>query len=89
MNLENLLILTTKAAKKWVELGIALHIPIRKVLRLSDKYNNFLRGLTSVYCYWLDDKNNLSPTWDKLIAALHKIKEHKIAANVKQHKEVS
>ena len=90
LNLRNLLILTTKVAENWVELGLALDIPISKILKLSDKYNNnLLKGLTSVYCYWLDDKNNLSPTWDKLIAALHKIKEYEIAANVKQYKEVS
>ena len=68
---------------KWYELGLALHIPIEILEKLYDKYSaNPMEGLIRVYRYWLSEKNNLKPTWDKLIAALNKIHEYRIAASV-------
>ena len=58
--------------------------------KLDIKYDNEpIRALTRVYRYWLAEKNNLQPTWDKLIAALGKIKEYSIAANATKEKMVS
>ena len=58
--------------------------------KLDIKYDDEpIRALTRVYRYWLAEKNNLQPTWDKLIAALEKIKEYSIAANAIKEKMVS
>ena len=65
---------------KWFELGIALHIPINKLERLYDKYNdNQVKALIRVYRFWLADKNGLKPTWEKLMGALQDIKEYNLA----------
>ena len=90
MQLRNLLLLTKKAKLKWFELGLALSINIDVLEKLDIKYDNEpIRALTRVYRYWLAEENNLQPTWDKLIAALGKIKEYSIAANVTKEKMVS
>ena len=69
--------------RKWFELGLALHIPIETLEKLSVKYSaNPMKCLNRVYHYWLSEKNDLKPTWDKLIAALKKIHEYSIAASV-------
>ena len=65
---------------KWFEFGIALHIPIDKLEKLYDKYNdNPVKALIRVYRFWLADKNGLNPTWEKLISALQDIKEYYLA----------
>ena len=56
---------------------------------LYGKYNNPMKALNRVYCYWLSDKNGLSPTWEKLCSALREIKEFTIAAGVEQYLQVS
>ena len=85
-----MLLLTKKAKQKWFELGLALNIDIDALEKLDVKYDNEpIKALTRVYRYWLADKNNLQPTWDKLIAALGKTEEYSIAANVAKEKMVS
>lgn len=69
---------------KWFELGIALCIPIKKLEKLYDKYNDSpVKALIRVYRFWLADKNNLKPTWEKLTAALQDIKEYILAIRIK------
>ena len=69
--------------RKWFKLGLALHVPIEALENLSDKYSaNPMKGLVRVYRYWLSEKNDLKPTWDKLITALNEIREYSIAASV-------
>lgn len=67
-----------------------MSIDVDVLEKLDIKYDNEpIRALTRVYRYWLAEKNNLQPTWDKLIAALRKIKEYSIAANATKEKMVS
>lgn len=90
LQLRNLIILTSKVEKNWYALGMALRIPIRIMEKFYEKYHeNLMKALNRVYQFWLADKNHLLPTWDKLIAALRKIKEYKIAADVEQFLKVS
>ena len=83
LQLRNLILLTKKAKYKWFELGVALKIPIHILEDLDAKYDdNPVKALIRVYRYWLADKNNLQPTWEKLIAALQVAKLYSISANV-------
>ena len=82
--------LTSDVGTDWYKLGIALHIPFAIMTKLYKKYNaNPMEALNKVYCYWLSDKNNLSPTWEKLSSALQEIKQFSIATDVEQFIEVS
>ena len=78
--------LQTMAIKsKWFELGMALYVPIDKLERLYDKYNdNPVKALVRVFRYWLADKNGLKPSWEKLIAALQDIKEYSLAIGLEK-----
>ena len=68
---------------KWFELGMALYVPIDKLERLYDKYNdNPVKALVRVLRYWLADKNGLKPSLGKLIAALQDIKEYSLAISL-------
>ena len=80
LQLRNLMVQTTSIKSKWFELGIALCIPIKKLEKFYDKYSDSpVKALIRVYRFWLADKNDLSPTWEKLIAALQDIKEYSLA----------
>ena len=48
-----------------------------------------MMGLNRVYRYWLNVENHLSPTREKLIYALRKIKEYTVATTVGQDIKVS
>ena len=75
---------------KWFELGMALCIPINKLEKLYDKYNdNPVKALVRVYRYWLADKNGLQPTWKKLTTALQDIKEYSLAIGLENSVSIS
>ena len=85
-----MVVLTSDVEKNWYKLGIALKIPFAIMEKLYIKYNaNPMSALNRVYCYWLSDENDLSPTWEKLCSALREIKQFSIAADVEQFIEVS
>ena len=80
LQLRNLMVQTMVIKSKWFDLGMALCIPIDKLERLYDKYNDIpVKALVRVFRYWLADKNGLRPTWEKLTAALQDIKEYNLA----------
>ena len=91
LQLRNVVLLTSKAAHNWYELGLALCIPFDKMEKLSAKHSGDPRAaLNRVYRYWLADKNHvLLPTWEKLVSALSTIKEFSIAADVKEYLKVA
>ena len=90
LQLRNLIVLTSNIKGNWYNLGIDLKIPITKMENLYGKYYaNPMKALNRVYCYWLSDKNGLSPTWEKLCSSLRKIKEFTIAADVEKFLQVS
>ena len=83
LQLKTLIIRTKSVVNKWIELGMALGVPIEKLERINDKHrDNPFNGLVRVYRYWLADKNSLMPTWRKLINALYEIDEYSLAASV-------
>lgn len=85
LQLRNLMVQTMVIKSKWFELGMALYVPIDKLERLYDKYNdNPVKALVRVFRYWLADKNGLKPTWEKLIAALQDIKEYNLAIGLEK-----
>ena len=87
LQLRNVVLLTSKAADNWYELGVALCIPFPKMEKFSEKYGGNPRAaLNRVYRYWLADKDG--PTWKKLITALYTIKEFSIAADVEEYIKV-
>ena len=90
LQLRNVVLLTSKAADNWYELGVALCIPFPKMEKFSEKYGGNPRAaLNRVYRYWLADTDGLYlPTWKKLITALHTIKEFHIAAGVEEYTKV-
>jgi len=68
---------------KWFALGCVLCVPIDKLERLGDKYNDDpMKALVRVYRYWLADKNGLQPTWEKLLRALQEINEYRLATSL-------
>ena len=82
--------LTSDVGKNWYKLGVALKIPFAKMEKFYMKYNaNPMSALNRVYCYWLSNENDLSPTWEKLCSALREIKQFSIATDVEQFIEVS
>ena len=82
--------LTMSVNPKWFVLGCALCVPIDKLERLGDKYHdNPMKALVRVYRYWLADKNGLQPTWEKLLSALQKINEYKLATSLARTQLVS
>ena len=90
LQLRNLIVLTSSIKEKWYKLGVALKIRVSKMENLYEKcHTNPMKGLNRVYCYWLSDKNGLSPTWEKLCSALRTIQEFTIAADVEQFLKVS
>lgn len=90
LQLRNLMVKTMIIKLKWFELGLALCIPIDKLEKLYDKYNdNPVKALVRVYRYWLADKNGLKPTWKKLITALQDIKEYNLAIGLEKSESVS
>ena len=90
LQLRNLMVLTSSVNENWYSLGIALNISVNKMENIYGKYSgNPMKALNRVYCYWLSDKNGLSPTWKKLYSALLAIKEFSIATDVKQYLKVS
>ena len=83
MQLRNLVLLTKKVEHKWFDLGMALNVPIEKLEKIYDKYNDCpIKALVRVYRYWLADKNGLLPTRNKLVNALQKIDEYILSTNV-------
>ena len=90
LQFRNLLVLTMPVESKWFALGCALCVPIDKLERLGDKYHdNPMKALVRVYRYWLADKNGLQPTWEKLLIALQKINEYKLAISLARTQLVS
>ena len=90
LKLRKVITLTSDVEKNWYKLGMALQIPISIMEKFYGKYNaNPMKGLNRVYCYWLSDKNGLSPTWEKLCSALREIKKFSIAADVEKLIKVS
>ena len=88
--LRKVITLTSDVEKNWFKLGMELQIPISIMERLYEKHNaNPIKALNRVYCYWLSDKNDLSPTWETLCSALRKINLFTIAANVENFIKVS
>ena len=80
LQFRNLLVLTSSVKAKWFDLGCALCVPIDKMERLGDRYHdNPMKALVRVYRYWLADKNGLQPTWEKLLSALQRINEYRLA----------
>ena len=86
-----MVLLTSKAADNWYELGVVLCIPFAKMEKFTEKYGGNPRAaLNRVYRYWLADKNDqYQPTWEKLISALYTIKEFRIAADVEEYIKVT
>ncbi|XP_065920654.1 uncharacterized protein [Dysidea avara] len=83
LQFRNLIVLTMSVNLKWFALGCALCVPIDKLERLGDKYHdNPMKALVRVYRYWLADKNGLQPTWEKLLSALQKINEYRLATSL-------
>ena len=91
LQLRNVVLLTSKAADNWYELGVALCIPFPKMEKFSEKYGRNPRAaLNRVYRYWLADTDGLHlHTWKKLISALYTIKEFRIAADVEEYIKVT
>ena len=81
--MKTLIIRTKSVQNKWIELGMALGVPIEKLERINDKHrDNPFNGLVRVYRYWLADGNQLMPTWEKLVNALYEVNEYSLAASV-------
>ena len=92
LQLRSVMLQTMKIAYrcKWFELGTALCIPFEILENFSTKYDDNPRmALVRVYRYWLAEKNDLQPSWDKLITALQEIDEYSIAASVENKIKVS
>ena len=74
---------TKKVEHKWLELGLALGVPIKKVVSIGDKHGDSpVKALVRVYHYWLDKKKGLMPTWKKLVDALQEIDEYSLSARI-------
>ena len=83
LQLKTLIIRTKSVLNKWIELGMALDVPIEQLERINDEHrDNPFNGLVRVYQYWLADEHNLMPTWEKLVNALYEIYEYRLAASV-------
>jgi len=90
LQFRNLIVLTMSIKAKWFTLGCVLCVPIDKLERLDDKYHdNPMKALVRVYRYWLADKNGLQPTWEKLLRALQKINEYRLATSLARTQLVS
>ena len=85
LELRNLVMQTIVITSKWFELGLALYVPINKLERIYNKYNDDpTKALIRVCRYWLADKNGLKPSWEKLITALQNIKEYSLAIHLEK-----
>lgn len=86
LKLGNLILHTKKIEHKWFELGIALGVPINKLERIYGKHNDSpVKALIRVYRHWLADKNDLQPTWKKLVTALQNIDEYSLSIKVSKY----
>ena len=82
--------LTMSIKAKWFALGCVLCVPIDKLERLGDRYHdNPMKALVRVYRYWLADNNGLQPTWEKLLSALQRINEYRLANGLARSQLVS
>ena len=77
LNLDDLLKKTTPASGKWFEIGLKLSVPVTKLEKIGKKHgHNKMECLVKVYRYWLDERNDLQPTPEKLQKALDGLHEY-------------
>ena len=81
LNLEDLLKKTTPARNRWFEIGLNLDVSINQLEKIEKKHGrNQSQCLAKVYRYWLDERNDLQPTLEKLQKALDDIREYSTAS---------
>ena len=76
---------TARLKDKWFEIGLRLGIPLKKLEKIEKKYGRNKTGcLARVYRYWLDDRNSLKPTLEKLLDALDEEHEYSTSESLRK-----
>ena len=75
---------TARLKDIWFEIGINLGVPSKKLEKIEKKYGrNKIGCLAKVYRYWLDDRNGLEPTMEKLLTALDEQHEYSTSESLR------